>query len=172
MEEVLKETFENYYVYDYSNKNNNAIPTILRLCANNKNIIVYIKRHSENEEYFKTLEEIDKHNQFYDPRPILELVINSDNYVGFREDMSIDKKIRNIRKNLLDDDACAICMEKKTELRQFFICKSCTNSVCMECLIEDIKNQIMVGKATKEQNSNKISFICASCRQPNHIKLI
>jgi hypothetical protein len=169
MYQAIKDTFTNYQVLDCTGKKDDAIQTILNLCVRNKNIIIYIKRQNHNQQYFRLLEEIEKQKKFYDPKPLLELVLNSDNYLGFREGtITIEKKIRDVRKSLLNDDECAICMEKKSESLQFFICIHCSNSTCMKCLGEHIKTQVLNGKATKDFSTGKIQFECASCRQFNN----
>jgi hypothetical protein len=168
MEQVIKDTFIDYRVIDCTNKNNDAINTIVKLCHANKNIIVYIKRHENNQKYFQFIEMMEKQQEFHDPKPLVELVLNLDNYVGFREsNITIDKKIRDIRKSLLDDDECSICMEKKSESTRLFVCANCSNSTCMKCLGEHIKSQVIDGKATKDFITGKIYFECASCRQLN-----
>lgn len=170
MEQLIASTFTNYRVIDCTNKNDDAIETIVKLCHANKNIIVYIKRHESNQRYFRFLELLEKQKQFYDPKPLVELVLNSDNYVGFREgDITVEKKIRDIRKSLLNDEECSICMEKKSESVTIFICKHCSNSTCMNCLGLMIVNQVKDGKATKDLSTEIIHFECASCRQSNDI---
>lgn len=170
MERVLKETFTNYKVLDCTDKNDSAIETIVKMCHTNKNIIVYIKRHELNQGYFRFLEFMERQKQFYDPKPLVELVLNSDNYVGFREgNMSIEKKIRDIRKSLFDEHECSICMDKKSDSVNLFICGNCSNSTCMNCLGEHIKTQVLNGKASHDPENGKVFFECATCRQSNSI---
>ena len=172
MEQALKDTFSKYRILDCTNKNDDAIETIVKLCHANKNYIVYIKRHEQNQKYFRFLELLESQKQFYDPKPILELVLNSDNYLGFREsDFTIERKIRDIRKSLIDNEECTVCMENKSESVHLYVCPSCSNSTCMSCLGKYIKTQVLDGKATHDPETNKVYFECASCRKQNDITI-
>ncbi len=172
MEQALKDTFTNYRILNCTDKNDDAIDTIVKLCHSNKNLIVYIRRHEDNQRYFRFLEIMEQRNQFYDPNPIIELVLNLDNYVGFREsDAQIEHKIRDVRKSLIDDEECTVCMEKKSETISLYICPHCSNSTCMNCLGGYIKTQVLDGNATHNSSNNKVYFKCASCRKTNDITL-
>lgn len=172
MEEAIRTAFPQHRVLDYSNKNDNAIPIILRMCASDPKIIVYIKKNYNNQQYFRLLDESESTRQFADPRPILELIINSDNYVGFRDDsMNISHKIRDIGKNLIDNDACTICMNKQDNNLSMHICSHCSNRICMNCIGELLKSQILNGKAQKNHDSGIIHFECPSCKKFIDIQL-
>ncbi len=166
MQQAIRDAFPEYRVIDCSTKGNEAIVTILKLCMANKNLIVYIRKHEHNQNYFDFLDSQERLKQFHDPRPLLEIVLNLDNFVGFRDDtFPIENKIRDIRKNLLDDDACALCFEKKSETNQIHICGSCSHSMCITCLTSLVRSQIDNGKAIKNYSTGKIEFKCPTCNQ-------
>ncbi len=171
MEQQLKDAFPSYRIFDYSDKITRALPIIISLCKENKNFIVYIKKHEHNKEYFESLDQIEKQNQFNDPRPLIEIVLNSDNYVGFKKtDIPLDKKIRDIKKILLDDESCTICFKEKNEALQMLICAHCSNSMCMGCFHDLALSQLTNGKATKNFDTGIVSFECPSCRQSIEMK--
>lgn len=172
MEQAIKTAFPLHRVFDYSSKNDKAIPIILSMCVSDPKIIVYIRKNINNQQYFNLLDQSESTRQFADPRPILELVINSDNYVGFRDDsIDITSKIRDIGKNLIDNDECTICMSKQDHTLPMHICSHCSNRICMNCLGELVKSQIFNGKGQKDHDTGIIHFECPSCKKSIDIKL-
>ncbi len=171
MEQLLKDSFPSYRIFDYSNKPDYAINIIINICKKNNNFIVYIKKHEHNKNYFEALDHIEKQNQFNDPRSLIEIVLNSDNYVGFKsDDIPFDKKIRDIKKILLDDESCSICFKEKNEALQMLICSHCSNCMCMKCFNDLALSQLTNGKATKNFATGVVSFECPSCRQSIEMK--
>lgn len=163
MEQALKKTFPKFRVFDYSIKKNDAIKTILHLCATTPDIIVYIKKNENNSDYFHFLDQMDSLKQFNDPKPLEEIIINSDNYFGFKESIPLLTKMRHIRKNLIDNQSCIVCFCEQTEILRFNNCVECTSPTCMECLSKYCIKNIEDGKASKDSDGN-LNFECMICK--------
>lgn len=130
-----------YKIYDFSNKNFKQLCKCVELCQKIKNIIIYIERNLENEDFFQLHENINcSENKSYFRTEII--IFHKDNYIDFteknytNESDKRDKRLM-IMKNLLENNGCAICFEENVSVTP---CEKCITSFCFQCLEKYFKS--------------------------------
>ena len=132
--ELLKNNYSQYKITDSSNRDLKQIYKITEICKNNPNIMVYIKRNQINNQYFEIVEMMDRINGINDPEPIETIILNKDNYVYVKKtEQDPIKVLRCINKNLITDEECCVCYEKKSSNKKLFLCTTCQIPICVEC---------------------------------------
>lgn len=147
-----------YKIYDFSNHTFQQLCKCVELCQKINNIIVYIERNSENNDFFQLHENINRsESKSYINTQVI--MFHKDNYIDFIEKSysnESDKKGKRlmIMKNLLENNGCAICFEENLSLAP---CHHCITSFCYECL--------------KRHFKNKKGCICPLCKENMNIEI-
>ncbi len=162
MIELLNEINElqqnKYKIYDFSNRNFQQLCKSVELCHKVSNMIVYVERNSENNDFFELHENINR-NESKSYVTVQIVIFHKDNYIDFIEKSysnENDKKGKRlmIMKNLLEHDGCAICFEENSSLAP---CQNCITSFCFQCLEKHFKN--------------KKGSICPLCKEVMNIEI-
>ena len=139
IEQILKTQFPNYMINNASNRYSYELEKITELCSKIDKILVFIKRNDNNEDYFKFTEE------YQNTEKINVIFLNKDDiyYYYINNEENIGKTIMSLKRHLLKETDCIICMEKCTN--NFISCSQCGNFTHEKCF---------------EQCSKKICSIC------------
>lgn len=129
-----------FKIYDFSNRTFTQLCKCVELCHKMTNIIVYIERNSENDDFFQAHEDL-YNNQNKSYNHVQVIMFHKDNYIDFTEKnytSENDKKGKRlmIMKNLLENNGCAICFEENISVTP---CEKCITSFCFQCLEKHFK---------------------------------
>ncbi len=138
IKEMLEENFKNKKTNNASERTMSEILKIAEICEKCEDLIVYMKRNKKNENYFIKIEKESKEKGMISKEKIEWILFNKDNYIYFREGR-YDKRtmIMQIRKNLLEENNCAICLNNENILN--IPCEQCCSYICKKCLIQMTK---------------------------------
>ena len=127
MEEILKNKLPNYKITNASNRYSYEIMKIIDLCHKIDNLLIFIKRNENNEDYFKFIE-----NQ-YNAEKINIIFLNKDDiyYYDIENEDKISITIMSLKRKLLNEIECVICMEKCNN--NYISCSQCGNFTHDKC---------------------------------------
>ena len=127
---LLKNIFPSYIVYNATNKTIEENFKIENICIGIHNLIVFVIRTKQNENYFKFYEK--KSNIKND---IQILFFNKDDYMYF-EEMDINEGMIRFLKMFINNECeCSIWCEKYNGfIRNLLLCRKCVHSVCNTCI--------------------------------------
>ena len=130
--DYLKTKFPKYRLTDASNRSVQQIIRICSICNANKNIIVFLERNANNEEYFESFETecnrevgssaymLITYKTFLVNRTLLvNKMTNYDNY------------ILHLQRILNNENTCPICFD---EVVDYYYCDQCANICCLGCM--------------------------------------
>lgn len=129
MEQILKNKFPDFKVNDSSDRNFWELQKITELCHKVDKLLVFVKRNSKNDYYFKLTEKMQNFEN------INIIFLNKDDiYYYYIEDQdNIDNIVlMSLKRKLLKEIDCVICLEEC--LNNYMSCIKCGNSVHSYCL--------------------------------------
>jgi hypothetical protein len=128
MEEILKNKLPNYKITNASNRFSYEIIKIIELCHNIDKLLVFIQRNEKNEDYFKYTEEN------FNTEKINIIFLNKDDiyYYDIENEDKISITIMSLKKKLLNEIDCVICLEKC--INNYLSCSQCGNFIHQSCL--------------------------------------
>lgn len=135
---VIKNFFEPAYsVLNYSNNTKKEILKISNKCKHNNKIIVFIKRTSINDTYFKQIELCE--NSKHKTEKINSIFLNLDNYYFFTSTgnyVKNDGRLYFVRKAIEKENSCCVCYNDFKGYKTGFSCSKCGNLLCNECALK------------------------------------
>ena len=126
MEHKLKNALPNYTINNASKRSCEEIMKITELCYKKDNLLVFIERNQNNEDYFEITE-------FAQNTEKINLIFLNKDDVYFYYIENIDIAIMSLKRKLYNETDCVVCMEQCID--NFYICSKCghqIHSVCFE----------------------------------------
>ena len=136
METLLKSAFPRHRIYNASDKDDKEREFIIQLCIKIENILMYVVRNDNNEQFFKKYEL--KHSN----TRIGFLFFNKDDYMFFpdytyyQQTKQIGNKSMVLTlKRFVNGEAnkCCVCYDE-FEIKNLVFCGQCGLQICKKCL--------------------------------------
>ena len=159
IETLIKKIFPTYKIYNATDKTEEQIKKIIKICLSVDNLIVFTFKNDKNSSFFKTYE--TNHE-----RKIVVIFFNKDDYIYFENDKdetneveSFEEHVRAFKNFIEDNHYCYICYEKfESDKKNIATCGKCGSSFCYKCII----NMVNI-------NDNIICPMCKSFTLLDHV---
>ena len=122
----LRSKFPKYRKTDASNRSVMQIVRICSICDANKNVIVFLERNANNEDYFESFEtdgNVKVGSSAY-------MIITDKTFLVNRME-NYDNYILHLQRILNNENTCPICFD---EVNDYYYCDQCAYICCIRCM--------------------------------------